>query len=53
MSHSEFQGELDYFRALKMIQKMREKGLITEDEFHRIDVLNRKSFTPVFAQLIA
>ncbi len=53
MLESEFQGELNYFRALKIIQTMLEKGLITEGEFRRIDALNRKSFTPLFAQIVA
>ncbi len=53
MSPEELQGELDYWRSKKILQKMLYKGLITSDEFHKIDVLNRRSFSPKLAQLMA
>jgi len=53
MSPEELQGELDYWRSRKILQKMLDKGLITSDEFHKIDVLNRRSFSPKLARLMA
>jgi hypothetical protein len=53
MPPEELQGELDYWRSKKILQKMLDKGLITPDEFHKIDELNRRSFSPKLAQLMA
>lgn len=53
MPPEDLQGELDYWRSRKILQKMLDKGLITSDEFHKIDVLNRRSFSPKLAQLMA
>jgi hypothetical protein len=53
LSKEEFHGELNYWRSHKIIQKMLDRGLITPDEFRKIDALNRKSFSPGLAQLMA
>lgn len=53
MPPEELQGELDYWRSRKILQKMLDGGLITPDEFHKIDALNRRSFSPRLAQLMA
>lgn len=53
MPPEELQGELDYWRSKKILQKMLDGGLITPDEFHKIDALNRRSFSPRLAQLMA
>ncbi len=53
MPPEELQGELDYWRSRKILQKMLDQGLVTLDEFHKIDELNRRSFSPRLAQLMA
>jgi len=53
MPPEELQWELDYWRSRKILQKMLDQGLVTPDEFHKIDVLNRRSFSPKLAQLMA
>jgi hypothetical protein len=52
MSQEQFQNELNYSLSVKFIQKMLDKGLITEDEFKKIDRLNRASFKPNLAQIM-
>ena len=53
MSQEQFQNELNYRLSVKFIQKMLVKGLITEDEFKKIDRLNRISFSPKLAAIMA
>lgn len=53
MPPEELQGELDYWRSRKILQKMLDVGLVTPDEFHKIDELNRRSFSPKLARLMA
>jgi len=53
MPPEELQGELDYWRSRKILQKMLDRGLITPDEFHKIDELNCKTFSPKLARLMA
>lgn len=53
MLPEELQGELDYWRSKKILQRMLDGGLITPDEFHKIDELNRKFFSPKLAQLMS
>lgn len=52
ITQEEIQREVDYWRAYKILQKMLKAGLISE-EFNKIDKLNRKTFTPMYAQLMA
>lgn len=47
------QREVDYWRAYKILQKMLKAGLISEEEFDKIDKLNLKTFSPMYAQLMA
>jgi uncharacterized protein HemY len=53
ITQEEIQREVDYWRAYKILQKMLKAGLISEDEFNKIDKLNRKTFSPMYAQLMA
>ncbi len=53
MSKEQFNNELNYYLSLKMLQKMLDVGFITKEEFCKIDILNRKSFSPKLAQLMA
>lgn len=49
MSQEQFQNELDYHWSVKLLRKMLEEGLITQEEYTKIDKLNRLSFTPSLA----
>ena len=53
MSQEQFQNELNYSLSVKIIQKMLDKDIITADEFHKIDALNRISFSPSLAGIMA
>jgi uncharacterized protein HemY len=53
ITQEEIQREVDYWRAYKILQKMLKAGLISEEEFHKIDKLNIKTFSPMYAQLMA
>ncbi|AEV70154.1 SHOCT domain-containing protein [Acetivibrio clariflavus] len=53
ITQEEIQREVDYWRAYKILQKMLKAGLISEEEFNKIDKLNRKTFSPMYAQLMA
>jgi uncharacterized protein HemY len=53
ITQEELQREVDYWRAYKILQRMLKAGLISEEEFKKIDKLNRKTFSPMYAQLMA
>lgn len=52
MSKEQFQNELNYNRSVKLLQKMLNEGLITQEEYTKIDKLNRISFTPKLAPIM-
>lgn len=52
ISHEQLQREFDYHRAEKILRRMLEKELISQEEFNKIMRLNRKSFSPILAQLM-
>ena len=52
VSQEQLQREFDYIQAEKLLRKMLEKGLITEIEFHKIDALNRQTFSPFLAEIM-
>lgn len=53
LSQEQLHGELNYWRSRSILQKMLDRGLITSEEFSKIDTLNRKSFSPELAQIMA
>lgn len=53
ITSDELQREIDYWRSNKILQNMLKEGLISEVEFKKIDALNRQSFSPMLAQLMA
>lgn len=53
ITQEELQREVDYWRAYKILQRMLKEGLISEEEFNKIDKLNLKTFSPMYAQLMA
>nr|WP_041707035.1 SHOCT domain-containing protein [Ruminiclostridium cellulolyticum] len=52
VSQEQLQREFDYIQAEKLLRRMLEKGLITEIEFHKIDALNRQTFSPFLAEIL-
>lgn len=52
MSQEQLQREFGYIQAEKLLKKMLQKGLITEAEFNKIDVLNRQTFSPFLAEIM-
>lgn len=52
VSQEQLQCEVDYFRAQRILKVMLDKGLISLSEFNKITVLNRRSFSPVLAEIM-
>ena len=52
ISIEQLQREFDYIQAEKLLKKMLEGGLITEVEFHKINALNRETFSPTLAKIM-
>ena len=53
MTTEEFERERRYQTANYIVRKMLESGLITEEEYIRIDTKNRAKFKPVTGDLIS
>ena len=53
ISQEQLQREYDYILAQKLLKSLLENSLVTEDEFHKITELNRKTFSPSLAELMA
>jgi len=51
LTPEQLQAECNYIRAGKVMKKLLEKKLITEDEFNKIMEECRKSFSPYLAAL--
>ena len=52
VSQEQLQREVDYVKAQQILTSMLEKGLITLSEFDKITVLNRKTFSPLLAEIM-
>ncbi len=52
VTEERLQREYDYYRSLKLLQKMLSVGLITQEEFEKIDQRNRQSFSPFGVELM-
>lgn len=48
----QLQREVDYVRAQRILDSMLQNGLISLSEFNKITLLNRQTFSPVFAQIM-
>jgi patatin-like phospholipase/acyl hydrolase len=51
MDEIQMQRDMDYILAQKILSRMLENGLISDDEFNKITALNRKSFSPYLTEL--
>ena len=45
-------GDLNYYRAEKLTQKMLSKGLINQEQYGRIMEENRRAFRPFLAEIL-
>jgi len=52
VTDEKLQSEYDYYRSLKLLRKMLGAGLITKEEFVKIDRRNRQSFSPFGVELM-
>ena len=46
------QKEFDYYMAQKLLENLREAGLITKEELDKITAKNRQSFSPYLARIM-
>ena len=52
MEQQKIIDEINYFRAQTITRSLFESGMITTDECDKLTELNRKSFSPMFADLL-
>lgn len=52
VSQEQLQREVDYVKAQQILTSMLEKGLISLSEFNKITALNRKTFSPLLAEIM-
>jgi hypothetical protein len=52
VSQEQLQREVDYARAQKILNSMLQNGLISLSEFNKITKLNRKTFSPLLAEIM-
>lgn len=50
-THEELKQEFDFILAENSLKKMHEKGLITDDELHKISEKNRLIFSPYLCEI--
>jgi len=53
ITQDQMQREFEYALAQQVLKAMLKKGLITDDEFCNITILNRKSFSPALAAVMS
>lgn len=52
MTQESMQKDFEYEMAQKLTRSLYEKGIISVDEMHRIQALNKKKFSPFYAEII-
>lgn len=50
-TQEELQQEFNFILAEKIVRKMAKKGLITDDELHKISEKNRLIFSPYLSEI--
>lgn len=53
MSKDQEANEVKYKMALKLLNILFRDGLINQEEYEKIDVLNRETFSPELARIYA
>ena len=51
LTQEELQQEFDFILAENIVRKMAEKGLISDDELHKISEKNRLIFSPYLSEI--
>ena len=51
MTHEQVKNEINYRKSVLILNKLLEKGFITQEQYREIDLLNRKSFPPYLEKL--
>lgn len=51
MNSEQFQKELDYGTAMALVREMLEEGVISREEFTRIDTMYLDRYCPVFRRI--
>ena len=52
MDHQQIINEINYYRAQKITEQLYAAGMISFDEYDKITALNRKTFSPIYADLL-
>lgn len=52
MDQQDVQNEINYYRAQKITEQLYAAGMISFDEYDRLTALNRKTFSPIYADLL-
>ena len=52
ITQEELQREFDFYRAQNALETLFMFGMISLDEFHKISVQNRKTFSPFLSEII-
>ena len=53
MTREQSKGEVQYKMALKMLDILMRRGIVSVEEYEKIDHLNRQSFSPQLAKVYA
>ena len=53
ISHNDLQNDYDYFKAQEVAKLMLNSGLISLSEFNKLTLLNRKTFSPFYVEIMS
>lgn len=51
-TNEELQNEFDFYLAERIVKMMHEKGMVSDDELHKISEKNRIVFSPYLAEIM-
>ena len=52
MDQQDIINEVNYYRAQKITEQLYAAGMISFDEYDKLTELNRRSFSPIFVELL-
>ena len=52
ITQEELQRDYNYYRAQKTAETMLERGLISLSEFNKLTQINRKTFSPIWTEIM-
>lgn len=53
ISHNNLQNDYDYFKAQEVAKLMLNSRLISLSEFNKLTLLNRKTFSPFYVEIMS